>query len=155
MTHRKNSLDRRVARLEFQNKFLSTVIGFFLVVFLLGAASNERIVEASGFRLLDESGRLRAELTLRDGNPGLYLRDAENVERIALFHAWDAAGLYVSDESGTTRIGIAQFAHGGGGVALHGPDSKGAAVLYFGDSGSLRFFDADGQVTNSVSANPD
>ncbi len=30
----------------------------------------------------------------------------------------------------TTRVGVAQFAHGGGGVALYGPDSKVAAVLY-------------------------
>ncbi len=46
---------------------------------------------------------------------------------------------------------MAQFAHGGG-VALRGPDSKGAAVLYFKDQGSLRSFDSEGQVTNQVLA---
>ena len=44
------------------------------------------------------------------------------------------------------------FAHGGGVVALHGQDSKGAAVLYLKDEGSLRFFESEGGITNQVTA---
>ena len=47
---------------------------------------------------------------------------------------------------GTTRVGVAQFAHGGGGFALHGPEAKGAAVLYLQGDGSLTFYGPDGDV---------
>lgn len=47
---------------------------------------------------------------------------------------------------GDTRVGAAQFAHGGGGYALHGPGGRGAAVLYLKDEGSLTMYDADGAV---------
>ena len=87
-----------------------------------------------------------SEWSAAGGYPALYFRDAEGVTRLALFHEAEASGVYVSDETGTTRIGIAQFAHGGGGVALHGPESRGAAVLYYKDDGSLRFFDGNGAV---------
>lgn len=89
---------------------------------------------------------------LPHGSPGLYLKDSNGVKRAALFHADDATGPYIMDADGVTRIGIAQFAHGGGGVALHGPESKGAAVLYLKDEGSLRFFDSEGVVTHQVVA---
>lgn len=89
---------------------------------------------------------------ITDTNRGLYLKDRNGVNRASLFHADDGTGLYIMDEGGVTRIGIAQFAHGGGGVALHGPESKGATVLYYKNDGSLRFFDAQGVVTNQVNA---
>jgi len=54
--------------------------------------------------------------------------------------------LYVRDASDQVRIGVAQFAHGGGGVALHGAAAKGAAVLYFKEQGSLTFYDSEGNV---------
>jgi len=43
-------------------------------------------------------------------------------------------------------IGLSQFAHGGGGLALHGENSKGASVLYHKGSGSLSFYDMEGNV---------
>ena len=93
-----------------------------------------------------------AELSAGDGEPGLFLKGDDGVNRAALFHTDDGTGLYIMDADGVTRIGIAQFEHGGGGVALHGPESKGAAVLYFKDEGSLRFFGPEGEVTNQVTA---
>lgn len=48
---------------------------------------------------------------------------------------------------GDTRLGAAQFAHGGGGYALHGPGGRGAAVLYLSGDGSLTIYDAEGGVT--------
>ena len=52
------------------------------------------------------------------------------------------------DETGGTRLGAAQFAHGGGGYALHGPEMKGAAVLYLKGEGSLSMYDAEGELTD-------
>jgi hypothetical protein len=46
-----------------------------------------------------------------------------------------------------SRVVAAQFAHGRGGFALHGPESKGAAVLYLKEEGSLTFHGSDGEVT--------
>jgi hypothetical protein len=48
------------------------------------------------------------------------------------------------DDAGDTRLGAAQFAHGGGGYALHGPKMKGAAVLYLAGEGSLSMYDPEG-----------
>ena len=56
------------------------------------------------------------------------------------------------EAGGTTRVGIAQFAHGGGGVALHGEQSRGALVMYYKDSGSVRFFGQNGDVLREIAA---
>jgi hypothetical protein len=150
------SLESRVARLEKTNRRLLIMLTFLTVVtaavLLLGAARQAPIQIGSKFQLLDETGAVRAELALRNGQPGFYLRDEKGVERVSLFHQADGSGLHVGDAQGVTRIGVVQFAHGGGGVALHGPESRGAAVLYFKNSGSLRLFDADGRVTDAVPA---
>ena len=45
------------------------------------------------------------------------------------------------------RVGVAQFSHGGGGFALHGPGTRGAAVLYLRGDGSLTQYDTTGVVT--------
>ncbi len=63
----------------------------------------------------------------------------------------EQTGLFLRDAEGTVRLGAAQFAHGGGGCALHGEESKGAAVLYQkGGKGSLSFYDEAGGVTHRV-----
>ena len=47
--------------------------------------------------------------------------------------------------------GVARFAHGGGGVALHGAESRGAAVLFLKDgAGSLTFYDESGETRQRV-----
>ena len=66
---------------------------------------------------------------------------------LALAHDPGGSALFIRDSEGVIRVGVAQFAHGGGGVALHGPGSKGAAVLYFQEAGSLTFYDPDGNPT--------
>jgi len=96
---------------------------------------------------VDEGGSVRAALFLEDGAPVFQLADARGEARLRLFDAQDATGMTIMDGQGTTRIGVAQFSHGGGGVALHGPDSRGAVVLYLKEQGSLRIFDEDGAVT--------
>lgn len=148
------TVEARVARLEITNKLLVLAallgIGF-------GASStsvHQDVVRTKSVELLDSDGLVAARLAVKDGSPGLYIMDKSGKTRAALFHSPDATGLYINDQEEVTRVGVAQFAHGGGGVALHGPGSKGAAVLYFKGSGSLRFFDAEGKVTNSLAATP-
>ena len=153
----KNTIERharKIARLERTNRILMSVFAVSLLLFLIAAASEPTTVRATAFQLLDEDGAVRAELVTRDGSPGLYLKDKSGLDRVAVFDGPDGSGVYVMDAEGVTRIGLAQFAHGGGGLALHGPQSEGAAVLYFKQAGSLRFFDKDGQVTNQVLAAP-
>lgn len=144
------ALGRRVARLQRSNR--RYFVGLVLVAagVIMAMSADGGTVRGSAFELVDEEGRVRAALKLEDGQPLMVFSDAEGQERMQLFHGNEATGVYVLDEAGTPRIGIAQFAHGGGGVALHGPESKGAAVLYLKGSGSLRFFDTEGKLTLSV-----
>jgi len=73
--------------------------------------------------------------------------DESGQDRLSLNHDAGGTALFIRDEGGVIRLGAAHFAHGGGGFALHGPDSRGAAVLYYDESGSLSFFDPEGNIT--------
>ena len=146
------NLQTSIRRLQVWNVVLLCSIVALSAVVIRGYVSESHVVRAQSLQLISPEGEVLAEFATEEGNPGLYLKDSNGVNRAALFHADDGTGLYIMDANGVTRVGIAQFAHGGGGVALHGPDSKGAAVLYFKDEGSLRFIDSEGVVTNQVPA---
>jgi hypothetical protein len=152
MSAQHESIEHRLRRIEVRNRLLSATIGGLLLILVIGMNASPTNVRTSSVQLVDPNGAVRAELILEDGQPRFVLKDSSGVDRLKLFHGEDGTGLYIADEGGTTRVGIAQFAHGGGGVALHGPESKGAAVLYFKNEGSLRFFDAEGKVTNMIAA---
>lgn len=152
MTSNSDDLQASIRRLQFWNNALIAAVAALGIMVAINAASKDGVIQAQRVELLSDSGDVLAELAVRNGNPGLYLRDSDGVERAALLHSADGTGLYIMDADSVTRIGIAQFSHGGGGVALHGKDSKGAAVLYLKDEGSLRFFDAEGVVTNQVTS---
>ena len=138
----------RIAKLERRTRMQQALLVAGLLLWLLAAAPAREAVEVRALHLLDRDGEVRASLTSdADNQPRLEFYDAAGRARLRLFQQADADGLYVLDVEGTPRIGIAQFAHGGGGVALHGAQSKGAAVLYLKDSGSLRFFDDEGRAT--------
>jgi len=85
-----------------------------------------------------------------DGSRGLFINDPNDRLRVAAVQDQSQSAFYVFDTTGTIRIGVAQFAHGGEGIALHGENSKGAAVLYYKDSGSLSFYDTDGKITSRI-----
>jgi len=131
------------------------LLGLALAVTLAGLAYTLNrpagVLQATSVELLDANGGTVAVLGDMNGRTGLFLVDEESVPRVSLFHAADADGLYIDDSEGATRIGVAQFAHGGGGLALHGPGSHGATVLYYKEKGSLRFFDRDGKVVREIS----
>lgn len=152
MTSPSLSFDKKISRLELQNRVLTVAVAGLALLAILGAADHPEVSRAKSFQLTDEHGSVRAELATKDGTVGLFLKDEDGNDRLQAFHDSSGTGIYINDEKGTTRVGVAQFAHGGGGVALHGPGSKGAAVLYLKDEGSLRFFDSDGKVTNQVLA---
>ena len=135
---RTSDLEARVRSLETTNRILVVAVALVIV----GAASGfglpgavERAAD-SGAQVIDQIQARRIQLV-----------DAEGRVRIDLRHDNEETGLFIMDDAGDTRLGAAQFAHGGGGYALHGPGGRGAAVLYLRGDGSLTMYDADGNVT--------
>ena len=144
----RNDLESRIEALEKRTRLL---VGALLVVTslaLLGSAASPeaetQVVRANRFELVDSEGRVRGELSLQDGAPVFSLLDTAGRDRLSLNHDAGGTALFIRDQEGVIRLGAAHFKHGGGGFALHGPDSKGAAVLYYDESGSLSFYDTDG-----------
>ncbi len=152
------STEYRLARLERSNRILMitlvTVLGLIGVLLISGAADPAgETVRVHRLEVLDNDGRAYAVLGVdADGSRGLFVNDEAGRVRLALVHDQSQSALYAMDSTGTIRIGVAQFAHGGGGVALHGEGGKGATVLYHKGHGSLTFYDDDGGVTNRVAA---
>lgn len=149
--------DLRLRRLERRARWLTSAVLLLFGLVAFGRVDawtpqEGDVVFARAFRLVDPDGNVLAELSQSADGPRLVLRDAGGVERVRLLHGAEESGLFVQDDRGDTRIGIAQFAHGGGGVALHGPEAKGAAVLYLKGEGSLSFYDAEGNVSYRVPA---
>ncbi|MEJ2205163.1 MAG: hypothetical protein P8170_13765 [Gemmatimonadota bacterium] len=121
-------LERRLSRLERTNRILVALLGLGVVMALLSAVrvpQTTELLRVKRVQLVDDEGRVRIDLR----------------------HSEDETGLFIMDEAGDTRVGAAQFAHGGGGFALHGPALKGAAVLYLAGEGSLSMYDTAGART--------
>ncbi|MBT8485168.1 MAG: hypothetical protein HKO59_11535 [Phycisphaerales bacterium] len=142
----------RVRRLERANRRLTIaalVVGIAGVAAWAGpGAPPADVLTARTIRMVDQENRVRAEIgTDEDGSAGFFLRDAEGRVRSAYVHDDSQTAMLLLDDAGVIRVGTALFAHGGGGIALHGDASKGAAVLYLKDRrGTLTFFDEHGTV---------
>ena len=143
-------IEARLKRAERRVTVLGVALFVALVVFSILLYRTSNTLRTSSLEVVDTQGNIVALLDQRDGRTGLFLMDEKSTPRVSVFHADDTDGIYVDDDQGVTRIGVAQFAHGGGGFALHGPESRGAAVLYYKNAGSLRFFDTDGKVIQEV-----
>jgi hypothetical protein len=118
MLDSEGAIEARLARVERTNRWLVGVAaGSVALLLAAGASREEATVRARAFVVVDEAGRPRAELAVRDGHPALLLRDASGVERLLATDDADGTRVYLNDGDGTTRVGLAQFAHGGGGVA--------------------------------------
>lgn len=143
-------LEYRIAKLERRNCLLLILIGVGLLIGLMqnGSLQAERkIVRAEKLEIVDAEGKVIAMLgSNAEGSRGLFIYDDAGIVRTAAIHDTSQSAFYAYDTTATIRVGLAQFAHGGGGLALHGEHSKGAAVLYYKNGGSLRFFDSDGTV---------
>ncbi len=146
-------LEDRIRKLEWWNRLLAVVIlGFLVYGFsnrtLLARTGVEKVVRAERVEVVNSAGQPVVALGLDDhGSTGLFINDSAGEVRVALAHDAEGSALFIRDVDGVIRVGVAQFAHGGGGVALHGPNSQGAAVLYFKESGSLTFYNPDGEPT--------
>jgi len=142
-------LEQRIVALEAQSrrwKMFGLACLLTVLVWTCYPSAVQDAVRARSFALVDADSRTYAEIKMTDGGPGLYLIDAGGVARLSLVHNEEETALYLRDADDQVRIGVAQFAHGGGGVALHGAAAKGAAVLYFKEEGSLTFYDSEGNV---------
>ncbi len=146
------ALEQRLLRVERWNRFLAAALVLLITAILtfgsgLSATDAEqKSISASAFQLIDSNGKVVAALKVGVQGPGLFILDPQGRNRIALTHEPAQSGLFILDEAGDSRIGIVQFAHRGGDVALHGPETRGAAVLYYKNDGSLSFYDTDGKV---------
>ncbi|NQU49747.1 MAG: hypothetical protein HQ519_13935 [Planctomycetes bacterium] len=149
-------MENRLQKIERVNRFLvifAIAIALTFAKAFTSSGGETQTVRAFRFEMVDADGSIQAALgTDADGSTGLFVYDQQNVVRLSLTHDPSQSALFVTDAEGTVRIGIAQFAHGGGGVALHGPQSKGAVVLYHKESGSLAFYDSEGNATERVPA---
>ena len=137
-----------IRRLRRAVRFLTLVVVALPALAAALALGTTRIgtIQAERFELLDASGRVIAVLGIEEAETVFTLLDDQGKQRLVLTHGPDQTGMFLLDAEETLRVGTAQFAHGGGGFALHGPESKGAAVLYLKDSGSLTFYGPDGEV---------
>ncbi len=148
MTARKQ-LEDRVAGVERKTQCLMLFLAGLITVVLVAAGvgpTSRDVLQATSFELVDSEGIVRAAIEMRDGFPAISLRDQRRGERVLITSTNSETAVFIKDSTGTIRLGMAQFAHGGGGFAAHGPESKGAAVLYLKGRGSLSFIDADGNV---------
>lgn len=116
--------------------------------------SETEVIRARAIQMVDDDGRVRAELGIdADGSAGLFLYDSEGRTRACLVHDPSQSALYLFDDQNVIRVGAAQFAHGGGGLAIHGERSRGSTVLYQKNGvGSLTLRDADGNLIGRVPA---
>jgi hypothetical protein len=146
--------EQRIRKLERANMVLALPGLAALSLLLPGSASSSQGHEplrSQRFELLDDSSVGRAVLGVdKDGATGLFIYDPHGGARVSLTHDPEQSALFISDARGTVRIDVAQFARGGGGVAPHGEDSKGATVLYHKDAGSLSFYEQAGISTTRV-----
>lgn len=153
-------LRARVERLEWWNRFLVMCgIGILLSGLTSQVSSARRNVDellrAERLEIVDDKGLPLIALGVDEqGSAGISINDSDGETRLTLLHDAEGSALFIRDAEGVIRIGVAQFAHGGGGVAVHGPRSQGAAVLYFQESGSLTFYDAAGEPTLRIPEQP-
>lgn len=155
MSH--ESIEIRLRRLERRNRLLAIAWLAVIPAVAAGMAAGggpADVVTTRRVHIVDDDDRVRVALGIdSDGSAGVFLKDAGGRVRGTLIHDDGQTVLYLLDDEGTIRVGAARFAHGGGGFALHGAQSKGAAVLYHaGDKGSLTFYDPAGAIVERVPA---
>lgn len=143
-------VEARLRRLEVVNRVLVLGVCALGSLAMAGRAAPvdpPESLRTRGIEVVDHAGNVHVRITATTEGAEMSFLDAKGVERVALGHDGEDTAMYLKDAAGTTRAGVAQFGHGGGGFALHGEDSKGAAVLYLkGAKGTLRMFGVDGKV---------
>ena len=121
-------LDRRVQRLETSNRrWRVAALALMALVTVAWSAPRQAAeqIETQALTLVDGEGNVLAELKAAEGGPALLLYDAAGIVRASLAHNDEATALYLRDAAGDTRVGTAQYAHGGGGRRRVGPGAAG------------------------------
>lgn len=146
---RLHSLERRNGLLLASTVATLSLLGLAACTAMTAATTHD-VLTVSRLQIVDADGKPMIELGPDMDGYGLSIRDGAGKVRISLRDVAEETGLFINDAAGDSRVGVAHFSHGGSGVALHGPEVRGAAVLYYKDRGSLSFYDPDGAVTHQV-----
>jgi hypothetical protein len=145
----KLSVDRRIKRLGMWNRIMIFTFGVFIILFTTKGCmidSSVQTLRCKQLEVIDQNGNVIAMIGVDpDGSCGLFIYDEQNRMRVATIHDSTQSAFYALDEAGAIRVGLAQYSHGGGGLALHGEASKGGAVLYYKNGGSLSFYTPEGE----------
>ncbi len=148
----------RLAQLEQRLRRLHVAFGLVACLLLaaaLSAPDPDGPLRTTDLQLVDSNGVLLARLAPASGGAALTLFDPSGRTRLRLQHDTAETALYLYDPTDVIRVGLAQFAHGGGGLALHGPESRGAAVLYFKGRGTLTFYGDSGDRLYQIPEGPE
>ena len=126
MSHEFQTLHKRIRRLESDNrrlKWLAIVLGAFALAATAWGQTTTRntVAQAQKFELRDDAGRLRAELAILNGRPGLRIFDADG----------DVQSLLAEDS-------FSIFKKGGDNLAVFRKDG-----LQFGDGQDKTFVSLD------------
>jgi hypothetical protein len=122
------SLGERLSRVERQNRLLRAavilVVAVFAAMVCMGQVGVPEVVGARRFQMVDEQGRVRADIGMVDDNPVLY----------------------AYDEEGEARLGLGLSMFGDPRLGLFNEKGDPCAVLSLGTSGpSLNFMDGNGK----------
>lgn len=136
------------------------LLGCTLTVGLAGAAAQKpTTIEAREFVLRDDTGAMRASLTIRpDGTPGFGLFDRSGQVRLSFdLNAEGQGGLNLHDDMGTLRAAMAMRPDGTPGIGLFGANGQVRASLDVGRDGSsgMNVYDQEGTLRAAVAMRPD
>jgi hypothetical protein len=127
-------LEGRIAGLESKNRSMRSVLVLLLAGALgaicLGSAVERGRLEAKEIRLLDDHGRMRASLHMKDGSPGLVFYDRQGGVRLEVSVGQDdAPGICLYDEAGQGRASLEMI---GDSSHLHFNARKGKELVALG-----------------------
>lgn len=143
---RLEKLEKELSHSKRRNHLLLAVVLLGAVAMTAGIGSREKVIEATGFMLVDGNGKTRAFLAMGEGGPKLglldengnpriglivdkdgpqlILRDENNKPRIGLFLSDFASGLTLIDENGKNRAGLVVDKEEGPGLGLFDENGK-------------------------------
>ncbi len=162
MNHHAETLSERLDILERQNRrwrlaALLAMIGL-LAVFAMAQTSTRRVVNAElvtarAFHLIDSAGKVRADLDMKEGNPGLMLCDGAGNGRAHLTLVEGDPHLQFDDAVGHMMVSLSATALGPM-IAVHGPSgSVMAALTITYGAPQLQLIGAGGSTSALLTAN--
>jgi len=162
-------LERHIENQNRQNRRMKWVVGVLGIALVVGIGwrsgmlspnpaqgQNQRVVEAEEFRLVDESGELRAMLKLVEGKPVLDFYDEKGVLRAVLGMVVEGLpGLGLYDENGKIRVGLG-VGEAGPSIGIYDENEHTRNALYMQKDGQhLVLVDENGAVRAFLSVTQD